>query len=190
MPAVFRSAYQSGKDRTRSILLPTQKACVLTGSPRRYPEDVYDGTGTSLGNPWYLTTAAMAELFYRTTLSFRTAGRITVTDVSLPFWTYFAPSSGPYTPGTTYDGATLNSMLAALEGWADAFMRRVKHHTPVDGRLAEEFNRDDGHAQGAADLTWSYAALLTAAFARAEVAGQLGYVAQLADLGLSSRATG
>lgn len=28
----------------------------------RYPEDVYDGVGTSLGNPWYLATSAMAEV--------------------------------------------------------------------------------------------------------------------------------
>ena len=50
-------------------------------------------------------------------------------------------------------------------------MRTVKYYTPADGHLAEEFNRDTGVAQGAADLTWSYASVLTAAFARAEERG-------------------
>jgi glucoamylase len=31
----------------------------------RYPEDTYDGVGTnSLGNPWYLTTAALGEYHF------------------------------------------------------------------------------------------------------------------------------
>lgn len=33
------------------------------GGIGRYPEDVYDGIGVSQGNPWFLTTAAMAEAF-------------------------------------------------------------------------------------------------------------------------------
>lgn len=52
----------------------------------RYPDDVYDGTGTSQGNPWYLCTAAMAEHFYRASTELSNAGSIAVTDISLPFW--------------------------------------------------------------------------------------------------------
>ena len=152
---------------------------------RRYPEDVYNGTGTSLGNPWYLTTAAMAELFYRAAASYNTSGVIEVTNTSLPFWNYFAPSANA-TAGSAYSSpsATYSSLIGSLEGWADAFVRRIKYHTPAGGHLSEEFNRNTGVAQGAADLTWSYASLLTTAFARAELRGETSYIPTLANMGL------
>lgn len=176
----------------------------------RYPEDTYDGLTTSaLGNPWYLATISMAEFMYRAALGFKKAGSITITATSEPFWSYFAPQvpthsqidnakSVPFwwfiaTPEQndsvrlhliTYDSDSIefSILIAALEGWGDAFLRTVKYYTPEDGRLAEEFNRDTGAPQGAADLTWSYASLLTAAFARAEAMGDAGYVEQLAAL--------
>ena len=152
---------------------------------RRYPEDVYNGTGTSLGNPWYLTTAAVAELFYRAANSYNSSGSIAVTNTSLPFWAYFAPSANA-TAGSTYTSpsATYSSLIAGLEGWADAFVRRIKYHTPAGGHLTEEFNRDTGVPQGAADLTWSYASLLTTAFARAELTGDASYIPTLANMGV------
>ena len=68
----------------------------------------------------------------------------------------------------------------------DAFMRTIKHYTPADGHLSEEFNRNTGVPQGAADLTWSYASVLTAAFARAELRGQTAYARNLANLGITA----
>ena len=47
----------------------------------------------------------------------------------------------------------------------DSYLRRIMFHSH-NGRLPEEFTRDDGFERGAKDLTWSYAALLTAAEAR------------------------
>lgn len=151
----------------------------------RYPEDVYNGTGTSLGNPWYLTTAAVAELLYRAANSYSISGSIAVTNTSLPFWTYFASTTN-VTEGSTYtsSSATYSNLVASLEGWADAFVRRIKYHTPAGGHLPEEFNRDTGVPQGAADLTWSYASLLTAAFARAELTGDTSYISTLANMGI------
>ncbi|KAF2157282.1 glycoside hydrolase family 15 protein [Myriangium duriaei CBS 260.36] len=151
----------------------------------RYPEDVYDGYGTEPngGNPWYLATAAMAEAFYRAVAELRTKGCVEVTNTSLPFFTYFAPSTQvqagvTYVPGSPeFDGLT-NAVL----GWGDAFMRRIKYHAPQGGHLPEEYNRNNGSAQGAADLTWSYAALITAALARGDVSGSSQYAQNLADL--------
>ena len=154
----------------------------------RYPEDVYDGYGTEIngGNPWFLCTVAMAELFYRAANELRTSlSSFTVSHASAPFWTYFAPASG-VVEGSTYSvgGSQFESAVAALEGWADAFMRRIRYHSVgAGGHLAEEFNRGTGFEQGAADLTWSYAALLTVAFARAQLMNDTGYVKGIAELG-------
>ena len=125
----------------------------------------------------------MAELFYRAVLEYQTIGNLTVTNTSQAFFSYYAPAAD-VTTGQTYSNATVGfqTVMNSLEGWADAFMRRIKYHAPGGGHFNEEYNRNTGVAQGAADLTWSYAAVLTAAFARAESTGETDYVSALASL--------
>ncbi|EMC92356.1 glycoside hydrolase family 15 protein [Baudoinia panamericana UAMH 10762] len=111
----------------------------------RYPEDVYNGTGTAAngGNPWYLCTAAMSQYMYSLSSTFGAAQAITVTNVSKPFFDYFAPQAGLQTGETyTYGTQKYNQAIGGINGWGDAFMRTVKYYTPADGRLAEEFNRN------------------------------------------------
>ena len=159
---------------------------------RRYPEDIYNGVNTSFGNPWYLTTASMAELFYRAVATYQDGSTgITVTNTSLPFWKYFA-SETPLSAGQTVQKSSpqFSALLDALRGWGDAFIRRIKYHTPNDGRLAEEFHRNSGEPQGAQDLTWSYASILTAAFARADANGDGAYLPTIASSTGSSASNG
>ncbi|KAF2427585.1 hypothetical protein EJ08DRAFT_651407 [Tothia fuscella] len=165
----------------------TDSAGLILGIPvGRYPDDVYNGTDTEPngGNPWFLATATMAEMFYHAAYDFQSTGNITVSATSLPFWTYFAPTA-LLSAGSTYhkDSLEFQAAILALEGWADAFMRRIKFHFPADGRLAEEYNRIDGVNTGATDLTWSYASVLKAAFARAKLMNNESYVTDLANLG-------
>ncbi|PNS19171.1 Glucoamylase [Sphaceloma murrayae] len=151
----------------------------------RYPEDVYNGTGTAVdgGNPWYLATATMAEMMYRAVSEYRSVGSIHITNVSQPFFAYFAPATSVTVDSTYGSNCTeFTAITQALLGWGDAFIRRIKYHTPESGGLSEQYNRNTGASQGAADLTWSYAALLEAAIARAEVAGDKDYLTRLADL--------
>lgn len=154
----------------------------------RYPEDVYNGTGTEQngGNPWYLCTAAFAQFMYANTKEYTDAGSISVTKVSKPFWDYFAPEA-KLRVARTYgsDSNQFKSAISALNGWGDAFMRTIKYYTPSDGHLSEEIDRDNGTPVGAADLTWSYASVLTAALARAEVTGETGYASTLANIGVT-----
>ena len=78
------------------------------------------------------------------------------------------------------------SIIQSLNGWGDAFTRTIKQYTPKAQTLTEEINRNTGVPQGAADLTWSYAALLTSAFARADLKGDKGYAATLANFGVQA----
>ncbi|KAF2664273.1 hypothetical protein BT63DRAFT_379173 [Microthyrium microscopicum] len=153
----------------------------------RYPEDVYNGDGTSPngGNPWFLATAAMAELFYRAASEINDAKTLTVTNTSLAFYNYFAPNANLTV--TQYASSTANfvTAVASLEGWGDAFMRLIKFHGGQSGHLSEEYDRNTGYETGAADLTWSYASVLTAALARAELSGNSSYAGALANLGFS-----
>jgi len=149
----------------------------------RYPEDIYDGVGTSRGNPWYLTTAAMAELFYNAAAAFTAIDKITVTPTTENFWKYFAPPADA-TLNRQYSSRshTFKEMVRALQGWGDMWMRTVKYWAPADGRFPEEFDREDGRGVGAKDLTWSYASFITAGAARARALGDEDWLRRVADL--------
>jgi len=53
----------------------------------------------------------------------------------------------------------------------DAFLATVQAFTPVNGELSEQFDQRTGAQTSAKHLAWSYAALISCAFARRAVAG-------------------
>ncbi|KFY94405.1 hypothetical protein V498_03882 [Pseudogymnoascus sp. VKM F-4517 (FW-2822)] len=121
----------------------------------RYTEDVYYG-----GNPWYLLTFAAAEQLYDALIQWNNKGSITITSVSLNFFKDIYPSAavGTYSSGS----AAFTAITTATKTYADGFMAKAQKHTPTSGDLAEQYDRNTGFALGAADLTWSYAAFLSA----------------------------
>ncbi|KAG6899208.1 hypothetical protein C0993_012311 [Termitomyces sp. T159_Od127] len=125
----------------------------------RYAEDVYYS-----GNPWYLTTLAVAEQLYDALIVWNITGSLDVTPVSFPFFAHLVWGTrvGTYSAGSS----TFAVLTAAVKTYADSFVGVVAKYTPADGSLAEQFTRTDGTPTSARDLTWSYAALLTANDAR------------------------
>jgi glucoamylase len=79
---------------------------------------------------------------------------------------------------TTLAAASLAYRLGArraddgLIAKGDAFMATVRALTPEDGHLSEQVDRATGAQTSARDLTWSYAAFLDAARARAAAIGR------------------
>lgn len=104
----------------------------------RYPEDQYAGSysGYKQGNPWVLTTLAVAEAYYKAAKELKQQNR----------WTE----------------------AEALIVKGDDFVARVKYHAYPNGSLSEQFHRDTGYMTSVEDLTWNYAAVLTAYWARTE----------------------
>jgi glucoamylase len=121
----------------------------------RYSEDVYYN-----GNPWYLATLAAAEQLYSAIYQWDRIGALTVDAVSLPFFRDLVPSAaaGTYQKGSS----TYDSTVEAVRRYADDFIAVVQKYTPAGGALDEQFDRDSGARKSARDLTWSYAAFLTA----------------------------
>ncbi|CDH50100.1 glucoamylase [Lichtheimia corymbifera JMRC:FSU:9682] len=150
----FASLYGINKDSNSSDISP---------AIGRYPEDKYDGVGNSEGNPWYLCTLAFAELYYRAIGEWKDAGSIKVTDTSAEFFKQFDDATAS---GTTYKSGTdeFDKIIEAVTAEADSYFARVQKQTP-DGSLSEQYNRDSGEPTGAKDLTWSYAAFITASAA-------------------------
>lgn len=121
----------------------------------RYTEDVYMG-----GNPWYLNTLAAAEQLYDALYQWRRQGSLSVTPVSLAFFRDFSSSIavGTYTSSSS----TYSTLTTAIRNYADGYMSNVQAYTPSNGALSEQYSRSNGSPLSAADLTWSYAAFLTA----------------------------
>lgn len=127
----------------------------------RYPEDVYDGVGRSQGNPWFVTTAAAAQVLYETAAQLE-HNPDTLQSISPQVLEYFT--------GLPAGEATLGSVLPRLVQFADGFLRAIQSFVGLDGTMSEQIDRSCGYQRGAQKLTWSYVALLSAIDARECVA--------------------
>lgn len=83
-----------------------------------------------------------------------------MTPTSKAFFEQFSPDISPGTYSS--DSSTYSQLSDAIRAHADGFVEIVSQHTPPDGSLAEQFDKASGEPTSAADLTWSYAAALTA----------------------------
>ncbi|KAF9240108.1 CAZyme family GH15 and CBM20 [Penicillium roqueforti] len=121
----------------------------------RYPEDTYYN-----GNPWYLCTLAAAEQLYDAIYTWNRIGSLTITSVSLGFFQdlYSSAATGTYSSSSD----TYTSILSAVTAYADGYLSNVEQYAASNGSLFEQFSKSDGSQLSARDLTWSYAALLTA----------------------------
>lgn len=128
----------------------------------RYPEDVYYN-----GNPWYLCTLAAAEQLYDALIVWGSQGYIEVTSTSLAFFKDFDDSvtAGTYESSST----TYTTLFDAVTTYAEGYMNVVATYAASNGSLSEQFDKSTGNPLSAYDLTWSYAAFLSAASRRAGV---------------------
>lgn len=112
----------------------------------------------------YLCTLAAAEQLYDALYQWRKQGSLTITSVSLKFFRDFDSSvkTGTYPSSSN----TYSSLTKAIKAYADGFVSIVQKYTPDNGALSEQFSKVNGSQTSAIDLTWSYAAFLTAASRR------------------------
>lgn len=129
----------------------------------RYPEDIYDGTGTSLGNPWFLCTATVANILYNLVeyLSDKPPEfKYVISERTLPLL-------GSFVPGFNWDSSQIvllrkeeiyEQFMFNLMEYGDSFIDVIREHVDSEGHMSEQFSRYDGFMKGARDLTWSYGA--------------------------------
>ena len=107
---------------------------------------------------------AAAEQLYDALYQWNQIGSLTVTATSLAFFQDFSAS---VTAGTyASSSSTYTTLTSAIKTYADGYMSIVQQYTPSTGSLAEQYSKSDGSPLSAIDLTWSYAAFLTAVAAR------------------------
>ncbi|KAI8910165.1 Six-hairpin glycosidase-like protein [Gorgonomyces haynaldii] len=140
----------------------------------RYPEDIYDGTGYEYpGNPdnhvsagfWFLATNAMAEFLYKSVVQYQALGSITINQDNLAFWKFVGLSKTGVLSRKD-NPSDFQQALNFLVKQGDGFLRRTRQHVPQSGLMAEQFHFYSGQQMSTADLTWSYASVVTAGHAR------------------------
>lgn len=121
----------------------------------RYPEDTYYN-----GNPWFLSNLAAAEQLYDAIYQWNKIGSISITSTSLAFFQdiYSSAAVGTYSSSTS----TFTSIINAAKTYADGYISIVQAHAMTNGSLSEQYDKSSGAELSARDLTWSYAAVLTA----------------------------
>jgi glucoamylase len=124
----------------------------------RYPGDIYDGDVSgpqTEGHPWALCTANFAELYYRLAGTIVTDKKIPLDDLSASFFSQIGISA------TT----SVADAAAALRAAADRMLRAIVYHSD-HYELSEQFDKYTGFEKSVSNLTWSYAAFLSALRAR------------------------
>lgn len=135
----------------------------------RYPEDIYDGYGTSVGNPWFLATAAYTELYYLAIQEWKQSG-ISVNSISRGFFNRMMGGTvmvqdGDYDP----ESETVKMLVKKTREAADKFLATIQYHQANNGSMSEQYDRYIGYMAGARDLTWSHAAFISASKSRSAV---------------------
>lgn len=133
----------------------------------RYAEDVYDGVGTSHGNPWFICTATIAETIFFIAQHLAQQPRDYVLErskLTKEFYSLFVPSDS-----IARDSDEYQHLLNRLVDLGDSFLDVIREHQAQNGDMSEQFNRYNGYMQGAEKLTWSYGSFWSAVRARNEV---------------------
>ena len=126
----------------------------------RYPGDVYDGdTDDQVGDhPWAVSTANVAELYYRLAGQVTTAGTVPLDSLSAGFFSEVG-----------VDASTTPAAAAtALQGAGDQMLQAVIFHSD-NLELSEQFDATTGYEKSVSNLSWSYASYLSAIRARAAI---------------------
>lgn len=128
----------------------------------RYQGDTYAG-----GNPWVLTSASLAQLFYRGATGF-VGQNIKPAEESLHHWQniFSRILQRDYSISNLRNFSPLQfSKLVTSAG--DAVLDRIRYHTQSsDFHQPEQLDKNTGAEASATDLTWSYATILKAMWHR------------------------
>lgn len=121
----------------------------------RYPGDFYDGDTSSPvvgGHPWALCTCNFAELYYGLANEVSQSQSVPFDELSTEFFAQVGLSKA----------TSPTAAATALRDAGDAMMQAVVYHSD-NLELSEQFDGTSGYEKSVRDLTWSYAAFLSAA---------------------------
>jgi glucoamylase len=126
----------------------------------RYPGDTYDGDTADniLGrHPWAVCTCNFAELYYGLANDIAQSQAVPIDQFSGTFFSQIGVS--PQTP--------VADVVSSLKNAGDAMLQAVIYHSD-NLELSEQFDGVTGYEKSVRNLSWSYAAFLSAVRAKTE----------------------
>ena len=124
----------------------------------RYPGDTYAG-----GNPWILSTASLAQLFYRGAGGIITGNAIPAKESHKDWEDIFSLVLNQTHPAHVLKTYTPLEFARLVTSAGDAVLDRLYVHVQAGNfHLAEQIDKNTGEEVSATDLTWSYATVLKA----------------------------
>lgn len=132
----------------------------------RYPSDRYDGdvqrdrAQPTAGHPWAVCTANFAELYYRLAQIFKGGGTVAYDALSGLFYDQIGLDAA-----TVNAAAQSGTVVQKLTEAGDSMLRALIYHSD-HYELGEQFDATTGYVKSVTNLTWSYAAYLSAVRAR------------------------
>lgn len=169
--------------QSMSIIYPInhQRARLNTGvALGRYPEDVYNGYGSSEGNPWFLATSTASNLLYELIIKCYQDEKdliIPLNKFNSEFWTIFfkgIPNDETnYQLVIPFGTPAFVQTMHSIFNFSESFLDKIREHVSDIGEMDEQFNKYTGFLQGAKDLTWSYGSFWTTSRAREKAIGFL-----------------
>ena len=127
----------------------------------RYPGDTYDGDmqeQPNEGHPWAICTANFAQLYYLVAKEFQNGTGPAWDGLTAAFFTQVGLDEATVNAGGQ---AVADALIAA----ADKMLRAIMFHS-AEGHISEQFDKVTGYEKSVEDLTWSYAAFMSAVRAR------------------------
>ena len=152
---------QQWSDPTSAVYYPINGADAARGIGPvlgRYPGDVYDGDVANPvpgGHPWAVCTANFAELYYRLAASIGASNAVPLDSLSAPFFAQVGVAAA----------TSVADAAKALRAAGEAMMRAIVFHSDYF-ELSEQYDGTTGFEKSVRNLTWSYAAFLSAVRAR------------------------
>jgi glucoamylase len=129
---------------------------------------MYDGDikdpDPDIGHPWHSCTANFAQLYYKTALKIKSVGQINITSTSKLFFEQIGVNdNGEIDSNNGNFQPILDKMVEA----GDRMLKAIIYHSNYL-ELSEQVDRETGFEKSVRNLTWSYAAFLSAVRARRE----------------------
>ena len=156
--AALRTQWEDPASQAYYAVNGTDKALGLGPLLGRYPGDHYDGDvahPVEGGHPWALCTANFAELYYRIANAIVRDGHVPADNLTRNFFAQVGVA----------EGASVDAVAGDLRNAGDAMLRAIIYHSD-HLELSEQFDGTSGFERSVRNLTWSYAAFLSAVRAR------------------------
>ena len=124
----------------------------------RYPGDTYDGDlkdPAVQGHPWVPCTCNFGQLYYNLANAVSNSQSVPFDNLSAPFFNQV----------NIQQNTSPAQAVANLQSAGDAMLNAMIFHSD-HLELSEQFDRTSGFEKSVSDLTWSYAAFLSAVRAK------------------------